>query len=190
MKINEIFYSLQGEGFWTGTPIVFVRFASCNLNCSFCDTDWTGFKEMTPKEIVTEILRFPARRVCLTGGEPCLQATSEFVELLHQEGFTVHMETNGTILPPQGIDWITLSPKDQFVSEAKPVLKECNELKVLFPSNPQEYDCIRADYRFLQPIDSSDKQLSQENLKSTMDYLMEHPEWRLSLQTHKILNIK
>ena len=110
-KINEIFYSLQGEGFWSGTPIIFIRFSGCNLRCDFCDTEHYSHTEMSDAEIIDRIKTFPARRVCLTGGEPSLQIDRFFIDLLHSHGYIIHIETNGTHAIPDGIDWITVSPK-------------------------------------------------------------------------------
>ena len=124
MKVNEIFYSLQGEGFNTGTPAIFVRLSGCNLDCPFCDTDHISGKEMTEGEIIEEVSRYKASLVVITGGEPALQLTESLVEMLHLLGKTVAVETNGTVELPKNVDWITLSPKDMFLSEkAKPVLK-------------------------------------------------------------------
>ena len=113
--INEIFCSLQGEGFWTGTPMVFVRFSGCNLKCPFCDTDHAKGTEMTAEEIVAEAVRIGGGcgRVCVTGGEPSLQLDPILVEAFHAEGFKVHVETNGTRPLSGGVDWITVSPKSE-----------------------------------------------------------------------------
>lgn len=189
MKINEIFYSLQGEGHWTGTPMVFVRFAGCNLRCPFCDTDWQSFSEMDQEAVLAEIGKYPARRVCITGGEPCLQVTEAFLAALHGRGYVVHMESNGTLVPPPGVDWLTLSPKSPFLGgEGALAVKECQELKLLYPSNPSLFDDVRADYRFLQPIDAEGK--TKENTIATIQYICDHPQWRLSVQMHKMLDIK
>ena len=111
MRVNDIFYSLQGEGRNTGRAAVFVRFSGCNLRCSFCDTDFSSFREMTSDEIIKEISQYPARFVVLTGGEPTLQVTAAFVNQLHEAGFEVAIETNGTLPIPENIDWVTVSPK-------------------------------------------------------------------------------
>ncbi|MCM1142149.1 MAG: 7-carboxy-7-deazaguanine synthase QueE, partial [Muribaculum sp.] len=111
MRINEIFYSLQGEGHFAGTPAVFVRFAGCNLQCPFCDTDFHSFTTMSIDEVMNEIKKYPARRVVLTGGEPTLQLTAEFIDRLHREEFRIHIETNGTKCLPAPVDWLTCSPK-------------------------------------------------------------------------------
>lgn len=190
MKINEIFYSLQGEGHWSGTPMVFIRFAGCNLQCPFCDTDWVSFTEMDDSAILSAIAKYPSKRVCITGGEPCLQVTEAFLSILHQHGYTIHMESNGTIVPPAGVDWLTLSPKSPFLTDGQGCLavKECQELKLLYPSNPSLFDDVKADYRFLQPIDEAGK--TKENTIATIQYICDHPQWRLSVQMHKMLDIK
>lgn len=193
MKVNEIFYSLQGEGFNTGTPAIFVRLSGCNLDCPFCDTDHVSGKEMTEGEIIEEVSRYKASLVVITGGEPALQLTESLVEMLHLLGKTVAVETNGTVELPKNVDWITLSPKDAFLGEkAKPVLKYADELKLIFDNNnePKLYQNININHRFLQPCDTGDPEKNKEIIQKTIEYCKEHPEWRLSLQTHKILNIR
>ena len=110
-KINEIFYSIQGEGYFTGTPAVFVRFSGCNLRCPFCDTEHKEGKMLSDDEIIAEIRRYPALHVVLTGGEPCMQVTYDLVDKIKATGRFVQIETNGTLVPPVNIDWITCSPK-------------------------------------------------------------------------------
>ena len=186
-RVNEIFYSLQGEGLNTGRATVFVRFSGCNLSCPFCDTDHRGFSEMAKEDIVRQASRFPARFVVLTGGEPALQVDDELVGALHEAGFFVAIETNGTHPLPEGIDWVTLSPKSDAVA-----LKHCHELKVVFTSPdfmPLKMD-VEADHRFLQPCDTGDARLNQAILQATVEYVKLHPEWRLSLQTHKLAGFK
>ena len=193
MKVNEIFYSLQGEGFNTGTPAVFIRFSGCNLECPFCDTRHQEGKEMTEGDIIEEVSRHKASLVVVTGGEPALQLTESLVEMLHLLGKTVAVETNGTIELPKNVDWITLSPKDMFLGEkAAPVLKEADELKVVFDgeNEPKFYENIKINHRFLQPCDTGDAEKNKEITKKTIEFCKEHPQWRLSLQTHKILNIR
>ncbi len=193
MLVNEIFYSLQGEGFHTGTPAVFVRLSGCNLNCPFCDTDHMEGKEMNEGEIVEEVSRHPASLVVMTGGEPALQLTESLVDLLHWLGKIVAVETNGTCILPRNVDWITLSPKESFLGEtAKPVLTKADELKVVFDGEkePSLYENIDIKHRFLQPCDTGDEDKNKEINKKTIDYCKQHPQWRLSLQTHKILNIR
>ena len=181
-RVNEIFYSLQGEGFWTGTPMVFVRLSGCNLRCSFCDTDHSGFTEMSADEIVASALPFAARRICLTGGESSLQADDALIRAFHEAGFKVHIETNGTHPLPEGIDWVTLSPKSAIV------LKKADELKLVFTADahPGQWLDFPAPWHFLQPCDRD----GQANIGPTIQYIQAHPEWRLSLQTHKLLDIR
>ena len=199
MKVNEIFYSLQGEGFNTGTPAVFIRFSGCNLQCPFCDTQHQEGKEMTEGDIIEEVSRYKANLVVVTGGEPALQLTESLVEMLHFLGKTVAVETNGTVELPKNVDWITLSPKDMFLGEkAAPVLKNADELKLVFSDDMcrdarecvSRYANINVTHRFLQPCDTGDPEKNAEITKKTIEFCKEHPEWRLSLQTHKILNIR
>ncbi len=192
-RVNEIFYSLQGEGFWTGTPMVFVRLSGCNLKCPFCDTDHFSYTEMSASEIVSQV-RFcggPCTRICLTGGEPCLQADAALLAAFHEAGYTVHMETNGTRPVPAGVDWVTLSPKDQvagLTGNGTVVLERADELKlVLAPGvDPSAWEAFPATWHFLQPCDTD----GQMNTEETISYIQAHPIWRLSLQTHKLLNIR
>ena len=127
-KINEIFYSLQGEGFHTGTPAVFVRFSGCNLKCPFCDTRHEEGKLMTDGEILAEVLKYPAHLVVLTGGEPTLWIDRDFVRMLQEAGKYVSIETNGTHQLPDNLDWVTCSPKEG----APVVLRHIDEVKVVY----------------------------------------------------------
>lgn len=189
MRVNEIFYSLQGEGAHTGTPAVFLRLSGCNLKCPFCDTDYLEFVEMSEKEIVDEVSAYPARTVVITGGEPTLQLTASLTDRLHWAGFTIHLETNGTRRLREGveIDWVTCSPKDG----GKVVIQHIDELKVVFQNQDMsQYDDLKAKEYRLQPLDSGNKQKNAENLKQTIDYVLANPKWKLSLQTHKIIGCK
>lgn len=186
MKINEIFYSLQGEGKHTGTPAIFVRFSGCNLHCDFCDTLHQDGKEMTEKEIVNEVIKYPATLVVLTGGEPTLQLTSTLCEKLHNHGKYIAIETNGTNEVPHGVDWITCSPK------YKPVtIHNCDELKVVYEGQDMsQYDKILAYIKYLQPCDRKDPEKNAENTAAVVQYCLDHPEWKISIQTQKILNVR
>lgn len=188
MKVNEIFYSLQGEGHYTGTPAVFLRLSGCNLSCPFCDTQHQRGTQMSYDEIVEAISEYPARHIVITGGEPTMQLTDEFIDLLHREGWFVQIETNGTLPVPEGIDWVTCSPKEG----GKVVLDVVDELKLLYPSaiSPDDAALPRAKDRRLQPVDVGDAERNAEIIQQTIDYLLAHPEWKLSLQTHKILNVR
>lgn len=193
--INEIFYSLQGEGRNTGTASVFVRFSGCNLACSFCDTQHASGTMMTVDEIADAVNAYAkAPLVVLTGGEPTLFITEEFVAALKEKtGKRIAIETNGTRPVPQNVDWVTLSPKTGFDgAEAHPcILAECDELKVVYLKQDLDmYKHIKATYRYLQPCFVEDKTQCDANMKACIAAVLEHPEWCLSLQTHRILNIQ
>lgn len=184
--VNEIFYSLQGEGYWTGTPIVFLRFAGCNLACPFCDTDFRHSVPMSADQIIEEITKLSSdcRRICITGGEPSLQLDKELTDKLHEHGWFIHIETNGTHALPEGVDWITLSPKSDFVPDAKVVLPRADELKLVYTGqDPSPWLGFPATWHFLQPCSCS-------NTAEVTAYIKAHPDWRMSLQTHKYLSIR
>ena len=193
MKVNEIFYSLQGEGHYTGTPAVFIRFSGCNLRCWFCDTDFQSGTQMTEDEILAEVRRYPASHVVITGGEPTLQLTSTLVEALHAEGHYVMMETNGTHPLPTDclVDWITCSPKLVDGRVATLRIQRIDELNVFYEAQDMQLyaDITASEYR-LQPCDTGDAERNKTILAQTIDYLLNHPKWKLSLQTHKILNVR
>ena len=193
MRVNEIFYSLQGEGFQAGTPAVFLRLAGCNLRCPFCDTAFDTFTEMSEEAIVAQLCQYPATLVVVTGGEPSLQLTDTLVEALHKVGRRVAVETNGTHPLPPAVDWVTLSPKDAFLgAAAAPVLERADELKVVFDGihEPQDYPHIQVTHRFLQPCDTGDATRNALLRRQTVYYCLQHPHWRLSLQQHKLLDIQ
>ncbi len=188
-KINEIFYSLQGEGFYTGTPSVFVRFSGCNLSCPFCDTDHNQGVMMTADEIAAAVNAYPASHVVLTGGEPSLFVDDELTAAL--QGHFIAMETNGTHPVAAGVDWITMSPKSDFVDGAEPVLTECDELKLVYTGqNLDRYASFAARHHFLQPCDYGDAGKNRLLLKECIQACLDNPVWRLSLQTHKYLDIR
>ena len=197
-RINDIFYSLQGEGHNTGRAAVFVRFAGCNLRCSFCDTEFDTFREMTDEEIVAEIMQYPARFVVLTGGEPTLQVDEAFVDLLHQHGFEVAMESNGTQPAPQNLDWLTVSPKNPGGGwRVEGGRRLPDEVKVVFDEDtaPETYLPPPSTLHlqpslYLQPCDTGDAERNAIIIQRCIDYIKEHPEWRLSLQTHKLVGFK
>jgi len=192
MRVNEIFYSLQGEGYYVGTPSIFIRLSGCNLHCPFCDTRHQTFEELTEDEIIRHASDFPARHVVITGGEPSLQLTQSLIDGLHDAGKYMAVETNGTH-PLPAVDWITLSPKDAFISEpsARPILTHCNELKLVFTGEElPTYPNLTAEHFFLQPCDTGNAERNQQLLSAAITYCQKHPKWRLSLQTHKLLNIR
>ena len=172
-KINEIFYSLQGEGYHTGTPAVFIRFSGCNLKCSFCDTQHEAGTLMTDDEII-------AVTVILTGGEPSLWIDDALIDRLHEAGKYVCIETNGTRPLPESIDWVTCSPKQG----VKLGITRMDEVKVVYEGQDISiYELLPAEHFFLQPC-------SCNNTALTVDCVMRHPKWRLSLQTHKLIDIR
>ena len=206
--VKEIFYTLQGEGAQTGRPAVFCRFSGCNLwtgreedrataVCNFCDTDFVGVAPDGGKFATAAALAGAVRDrwpndssgtplVVCTGGEPLLQLDEEAVAALHDEGFEVAIETNGTRLPPPGIDWICVSPK----AGSETVLRRGNELKLVFPqpgAPPERFTGWEFDHFFLQPMDGPEL---DQNIRRAVSYCLEHPRWRLSLQTHKLLGIR
>ncbi len=196
MKINEIFYSLQGEGRFTGTPSIFVRMSGCNLSCDFCDTQHHRGMEMTEDEILKEVSKYPARHVVITGGEPTLQLSLSLVNSLHCDGKSVQIETNGTRPLDRdllnAIDWITCSPKYGNI----PSIQRVDELKVVYDFNHTDHieklDKVITsgnDNYYLQPCDRGNADYNEANLRECIKYIMLKPKWKLSLQTHKILNL-
>ena len=176
--------------------MVFLRFSGCNLRCPFCDTDHSGYREMSAEEIVTEILQSggDCRRVCVTGGEPSLQLDTALIDSLHESGYRVHVETNGTRVLPAGVDWVTLSPKTGvkgLKGDGTVVLERADEVKVVYEDGVDEkWAAFPADWHFLQPCDTGDETKNKAVLAETIDHIQRHPLWRLSLQTHKLLNIR
>ena len=222
--INEIFYSLQGEGFHTGRPAVFVRFAGCNLRCPFCDTDFSHSEPMTAEQIARRVFDYsthPHTLIVLTGGEPSLQVDNELVDALHAHQQTVTIETNGTRPVPDNIDWVTLSPKAVPADESKVVLShepkvvltqsdevkvvlshepkvvltQADEVKVVFTESTEKLlplwrTTIRASHYYLQPCAQPGTEPIRANTEAVVAYILSHPDWKLSLQTHKYLDIR
>ena len=202
--VKEIFYTLQGEGVQTGRPSVFCRFAGCNLwsgreadrataVCTFCDTDFVGGERFADARALADAVArawpsaLPGRPfVVCTGGEPLLQLDGPLVDALHAAGFEIAIETNGTQLPPPGIDWICVSPK----AGAAVVLTHGDELKLVYPqpeAPPERFEQLDFAHFSLQPMDGPQR---SRNIQLTVDYCLAHPRWRLSLQTHKLLGIR
>ena len=206
-SVNEIFFTLQGEGARTGRPAVFLRFAGCNLwsgreqdraeaVCQFCDTQFVGTdgdgggKFETAEALAgATFSHWPgggAPYVVCTGGEPLLQLDAPLIAALHARGFEIAIETNGTLAAPAGIDWICVSPK----ANAAFVQQRGDELKLVFPQagvEPERYAHAQFANFFLQPMDSPQR---EANTRAAIDYCMRHPQWRLSLQTHKLLGLR
>lgn len=188
MKVNEIFYSVQGEGCFTGTPAVFLRLSDCNMKCDFCDTRHHTFKEMSEEEIIHEVSNYPSRHIVITGGEPTLQITSSLCRKLHDGGFFIQIETNGSLKLPAdcSIDWITCSPKN-----AEITIQRIDELKVVYwGQDISRWEQTKAKEHRLQPLDRNDPLRNKEILHSTFEYILNHPMWSLSLQTHKMINVR
>jgi 7-carboxy-7-deazaguanine synthase len=208
--VKEIFYTLQGEGFNAGTPAVFCRFAGCNLwsgreadraaaACDFCDTDFVGTdgpgggRFAVASGLADAIAAaWPAgapaatRFVVCTGGEPLLQLDAALVEALHARGFRIAIETNGTLPPPPGVDWICVSPK----ARTPLAIERGDELKLVFPqpeAPPSRFESLAFLHFFLQPMDGPRR---EENTREAVRYCLEHPRWRLSLQSHKMIGIR
>ena len=215
-RVNNIFYSLQGEGRNTGRAALFVRFAGCNLKCAFCDTEFDYYQEMSDDYIVAELvahcldhdLTEQKPMVVLTGGEPTLQVDEAFVDLLHEEDFYVAMESNGLLPAPRNLDWLTVSPKSpqrshpQFLSrgEGRWVGKLPDEIKIVFDEHcdPEKITGWLAQglplqgepLLYLQPCDTGDAERNRLITARCVDYIKHHPQWRLSLQTHKMIGIE
>ncbi|WP_408598368.1 7-carboxy-7-deazaguanine synthase [Limnohabitans sp.] len=207
-SVKEMFYTLQGEGANAGRPAVFCRFAGCNLwsgreedrssaICQFCDTDFVGTdgdgggKFATAQDLALSIAAFwpkdqAHRLVVLTGGEPLLQVDSALVQALHAQDFTIAVETNGTVLPPEGIDWLCVSPK----AGSALVVRSGQELKLVYPqagNHPEEFEQLHFEYHYLQPMDGPH---ATANTAAAIAYCQSHPQWRLSVQTHKLIGIR
>ncbi len=210
-SVKEIYFTLQGEGAHTGRAAVFLRFSGCNLwsgreqhraeaVCKFCDTDFVGtdgpgggkfasaeslaeaVTDAWPEEAVAR-----GRYVVCTGGEPLLQLDTVAIDALHAAGFEIGVETNGTVSAPDGIDWLCVSPK----ANAPVVQRSGSELKLVYPqiedaAQPCEFTDLDFEYFFLQPCDGENL---ESNTRAALDYCLQHPQWRLSVQTHKILGI-
>ena len=190
-KINQIFQSLQGEGYHSGMPAIFIRFSGCNLHCPFCDTNHTTGKHQTLQQILQAISAYNANLVVLTGGEPSLFVDDRLIEALHKSGKTIAIETNGTHPLPHGIDWVTLSPKSDFCEAADPILKSCDELKIVYTGKfLNTFPQINAKHRFVQPCDTGNKEHNAQLALQAAQWCIEHPQWRLSLQIHKIIGIE
>lgn len=192
MKVNEMFYSVQGEGFFTGNAAVFVRFSGCNLRCPFCDTLHQQSTDISEDEIVNFAYQYPSKLVVMTGGEPSLQLTESLVDKLKKIGKFVAVETNGTRELPCNVDWITLSPKTEYVDKKGcVVLNKANEVKVVFDGQHEinSYG-VECQHYYIQPCDTGDSVKNKEIVNKCINFIKENPQWKLSLQTQKILNVQ
>lgn len=207
--VKEIFLTLQGEGMHAGRRAVFLRFAGCNLwsgreedrssaVCQFCDTDFVGMDGENGGRYEAEALAAKVallwgegrehRYVVMTGGEPMLQVDDAIVEALHAQGFTIAIESNGTIAAHPGIDWVCISPK----AGSDIVQRAGNELKLVWPQagvDPLAMENWQFDHFLIQPMDRGGAELNAESRKEAIDFVSAHPKWRLSLQNHKLLGL-
>lgn len=197
-KINEIFYSLQGEGHHTGYPSVFIRFSGCNLQCPFCDTRHNDGVAMTDTDIVHAVNLYKADWVVLTGGEPTLWIDADFIRLLHQAtGKKIAIETNGTHPIPDGIDWVTVSPKTgmaDMIGDAVINVDRADEIKVVdIGQDLEDYFSLpcrgEKTLMYLQPCYVSDPRKRESNTLRTVRRVLQDPRWTLSLQIHRYLGI-
>jgi 7-carboxy-7-deazaguanine synthase (Cx14CxxC type) len=205
--VKEIFLTLQGEGGQAGRPAVFCRFAGCNLwsgreqdrataVCSFCDTDFVGMDgpgggRFADADALADAIQAKwtggpnDRLTVLTGGEPLLQVDTALIDALHARGFSIALETNGTLVVPEGVDWICVSPK----ADAEVVQIHGQELKLVYPqaqAQPERFEHLEFERFLLQPMDGPDR---IANTEAAIAYCLAHPRWRLSVQTHKYLGI-
>lgn len=197
MIIKEIFYSLQGEGLNTGRAAIFIRLSRCNLRCTFCDTDFDGGEELTDQEIAQAISPYPGRFIVWTGGEPTLQLNDETVAYFHSLGYEQAIETNGTRRPPKGLDYITCSPKPEALHRLHESFPEgVSEFR--FPIGaegdlpPSVESLPTAQAYLVSPIFVGDDAMTMDQtaLRRCIAFVQAHPEWRLSLQMHKLIHIK
>lgn len=205
--VKEIFYTLQGEGYNAGKAAVFCRFSGCNLwngkeknrenaICSFCDTDFVGTNgalggKYTLVNLVDKITKlWPSTKkdkfIVFTGGEPLLQLDKLLIKEIKDNNFKIAIETNGTILPPPGIDWVCVSPK----AKSKFILKKANEIKLVYPQenlDPRKFEELEFDHFYIQPL--YNKKL-KENNKKAIDFVLKNPSWKLSIQSHKYIGVQ
>lgn len=206
-SVKEMYYTIQGEGARTGRPAVFLRFAGCNLwsgreedrsaaVCQFCDTDFFGTDGVNggkyqPEALISQALSlWPPRAggkkyIVCTGGEPLLQLDAGLIAGLQQAGFEVACETNGTLEAPPGLDWICMSPK----ANTRILLRSGNEIKIIYPQegiDPGDFESLDYDHFFIQPMDDEHQ---EDNIRQALEYCLRHPQWKLSLQLHKLLKI-
>lgn len=191
LNVNEIFYSLQGEGGRTGQASIFIRLAKCNLACSFCDTDFERGVKMSLEEVFKEIEKYNCKWIIWTGGEPALQLNDKIVAFFKERGYLQAIETNGTKRIPSGIDYITCSPKQNF-EIVKELIPEVDELR--FPIQkgdplPDISILPKTNRYLLSPIFENDKVI-QENVDYCISLIKDNPVWALSLQTHKLIGIR
>ena len=192
LKVKEIFYSLQGEGGRQGEASIFIRLSGCNLNCDFCDTDFSGGEEMTLEQILNIIRQFPCQWIVWTGGEPTMQLNDECLHFFKQAGYRQAIESNGHNRLPEWLDYTVVSPKGQ-TDYAKKMNPKVNEIRLPVREN----DCIPpveslpdADYYFLSPVFTGNEPETKANIDYCVKKVKQCSEWRLSLQVHKVIGIE
>lgn len=191
LNVNEIFYSLQGEGGRSGEASIFIRLTICNLACSFCDTDFANGDDMTLDEIFDTIKQYPCKWIIWTGGEPTIQLKDEHLAFFRERDYKQAIETNGTRRVPSMIDYITCSPKQNYES-IKERIPKVNEIRIPIAEGDPIPDITifpKADKYFLSPIFDAHK-MNIKNVDYCVELIKQHPEWQLSLQMHKLIHIE
>ena len=192
LKVKEIFYSLQGEGGRQGSASVFIRLIGCNLQCDFCDTDFSGGEDKSLEQILSEIRQFPCRWIVWTGGEPALQLTDECLLFFKQAGFHQAIESNGCYRLSKLLDYTVVSPKGR-TEYARKINLQADEVRLPVRENdsiPAIASLPEAAYYFLSPIFTDDRSETKANIDYCVEQVKQHPEWRLSLQVHKWIGIE
>jgi len=192
LNVKEIFYSLQGEGGRQGEASIFIRLTRCNLKCDFCDTDFKEGKDMEIEQIISYIKQFPCQWIVWTGGEPTLQLTEEILLFFKKEGFLQAIESNGHFPLSNLLDYTVVSPKGK-VDYAKEVNPKVDEIRLPLKKGdaiPNIASLPNAQYYFLSPVFTDDKKTTQANIDFCVEQIKENPQWRLSLQIHKLIGIE
>jgi 7-carboxy-7-deazaguanine synthase len=190
MRINEIFYSLQGEGARAGQSTIFIRLTGCDLSCGFCDTEFVSGAEMTVEELLNHVKQYSARWVCWTGGEPMLQLTSDVVDAFRDAGYLQSIETNGGHRMPFALEWVVVSPKVAEHVVARNFPGGVDELRYAWHAGKISVPspAIPALHKYISPVCDGGS-LNIKNLKHCIELCKSNPEWKLSIQQHKIWNI-
>jgi len=190
MIVNEIFYSIQGEGYRAGEASIFIRLTDCDQTCGFCDTEFESGIELSAKELLAKIKEYPCKWIVWTGGEPTLQLDLWIVDFFKNAGYSQAIETNGNNKCPEGIDWVCVSPKvaEHVVEKNFPdgvdelrYVRHANQLAVPKPK-------VKSKHLYLSPRFDGNE-MNQKNLKKCVNLVLENPEWKLSLQNHKLMNV-
>ena len=192
LRVKEIFYSLQGEGGRQGEASIFIRLSQCNLRCDFCDTDFDGGEIMNLEQIIEQVRIYPCRWIIWTGGEPMLQLTDEIVSFFKKEGFLQAIESNGHYPLPENLDYTVISPKGS-PAYAKKVNSQADEIRLPVQEGdviPDKKILPDAQSYFLSPVFTNDEKTTKANIDYCVNQIKQHPEWRLSIQLHKLIGIE